>query len=163
MSQLNVPSASEFNRARQRAFFEGWRTLLSRQSGNLLPFEPVRRALQLTSSVDRGLQEIELDKIVGSLGRDREFSRSFLPKHDYTRERWQRVASLFDDRGFKPITVYKVSEVYFVVDGNHRVSVSRARGFKTIEAYVVEFETHVSIRHDDDLNTILQKGKRMGQ
>ena len=125
---------------------------------NLLPYEPVRKALKLKSAVDRGLQEIEVDKIVGSLGRDCEFSRSFLPKHNYTRERWQQVANLYDKPGFDPIRVYKVSEVYFVVDGNHRVSVSRTRGVRTIEAYVFEYQTSVSIHKDDDLDTILQKG-----
>jgi hypothetical protein len=50
--------------------------------------------------------------------------------------------------------VYKVGEVYFVIDGNHRVSVARQEGLKTIEARVIEFRTDVPLTPDiqpDDL------------
>ena len=153
-----VSSVKEFNSAHQRAIFEGWRNFIRRHPNNLLPYEPVRQALGLRNAIKRGLQEIEVEKIVGSLGRDREFTPTFLPKRSFTRDRWQGVAELSSQRGFTPILVYKVSDIYFVVDGNHRVSVCRAWGAKTIEAYVIEYTTSVPISKDDDLKTILQKG-----
>jgi hypothetical protein len=52
-----------------------------------------------------------------------------------------------------------VGEVYFVRDGNHRVSVARAHGSKTIEAYVIEYKTPVPIGPDDDLDDLLLKGE----
>jgi nucleotide-binding universal stress UspA family protein len=56
--------------------------------------------------------------------------------------------------GWPPIDVYKVGEVYFVVDGNHRVSIARQEGFKSIEAMVTEFNTDFKLTPDtrpDDL------------
>ena len=54
-----------------------------------------------------------------------------------------------------PIEVYQVGEIYFVVDGNHRVSVSRQRGYETIEAYVTEFQTLAKPRADEGIDEIL--------
>jgi hypothetical protein len=39
--------------------------------------------------------------------------------------------------------VYRIGEVHFVRDGHHRVSVARALGRDTIDAYVVEVVTRV--------------------
>ena len=61
------------------------------------------------------------------------------------RERWDRIA-LAQRRGeaLPPITVYRVGGVHFVEDGHHRVSVARALGQTTIEAYVTEIVTEVA-------------------
>jgi len=40
--------------------------------------------------------------------------------------------------------VYQIGDIYFVKDGNHRVSVARANGFKDIEAYVTRVDTPFS-------------------
>ena len=42
-----------------------------------------------------------------------------------------------------PIAVYLIGDVHFVRDGHHRVSVARALGRETIDAYVVEVVTSV--------------------
>jgi nucleotide-binding universal stress UspA family protein len=59
-----------------------------------------------------------------------------------------------DETGLDPIEVYKVGEVYFVLDGNHRVSIARQEGNKFIEAHVIEINTSIPITSDlqpDDL------------
>ncbi len=155
---LTIESKIEFSQARRRAFIEEWFSFFTGRSNDLLSFEAVKTSLQLQDSSYRGLQEIELDKIVGSTGRYRDFTRTFLPKNDLTEQRWQRVdAVAHSGNGFPPIEVYKVGEVYFVRDGNHRVSVARAHGAKTIEAYVIEYKTSVPIDNQDDLDDILLK------
>jgi nucleotide-binding universal stress UspA family protein len=56
--------------------------------------------------------------------------------------------------GIPPIEVYKVGEAYFVLDGNHRVSIARQEGQKTIEAHVIEIGTDIPVTPDlqpDDL------------
>ena len=58
------------------------------------------------------------------------------------------------EKGLEPIEVYKVGEVYFVLDGNHRVSIARQEGFEFIEAHVIEIRTEIPITPDlqpDDL------------
>ena len=157
MSMLTTQSKNEFTTARQRAFIEEWLSTLSGKTTNLLSFEEVKQILNLHDSTYRGFQEIELDKIVGSTGRYRDFTRTFLPKNDLTQERWRRVDAVAHDQGFPPIEVYQVGEVYFVRDGNHRVSVARIHKAKTIEAEVVEYKTSVSLTKEDELDDILLK------
>lgn len=42
-----------------------------------------------------------------------------------------------------PIEVYQVGDVYFVLDGNHRVSIARQEGVEFIDAHVIEMKTPV--------------------
>lgn len=157
---LTPQSQQEFTSARQRAFIEEWLSYLTGRPSDLLSFEEVKEKLRLQDASYKGLQEIELDKIVGSTGRYRDFTRTFLPKSDQTASRWRRIKAVADEQGFPPIEVYQVGEVYFVRDGNHRVSVARLNGAKTIEAYVIEYKTDVPIDKDDDLDDILLKDER---
>lgn len=155
---LTKESMLEFNRLRQRAFLEEVFNFFTRKPKDLLPFEAVRDQLKLSHASYRGLQEIELDKIVGSVGRYRDFTRTFMPRSDLQEKRWRRVDSVAHSQlGFPPIEVFKVGEVYFVRDGNHRVSVARAHNSPSIEAYVTEYFTPVPLDVDDDLDSILIK------
>jgi hypothetical protein len=124
---------------------------------HLLPFDEVRARLRLRSKTDRGLQQIPLDRIVGSVGRYRDFTRAFFPRYDEMGDRWRRVDQLVQSSGLPPIEVYQVGEVYFVKDGNHRVSVARQHGASTIAAYVWEYPTPVPLSPEDDLDDLLIK------
>jgi hypothetical protein len=158
MDPLSPETGFEFSAVRWRAFIEEWLTFFTGRTNELLSFEEVRQNLRLQDSSYKGLQEIELDKIVGSVGRYRDFTRTFLPKSDRSERRWRRVDAVsLDQLGFPPIEVYKVGDVYFVRDGNHRVSVARAHGAKIIDAYVIEYKTPVPIDSQDDLDDILLK------
>lgn len=157
MSILTPDSAREFTNARKQAFIEEWVSFFTGRPNDLLSFEEVKQNLRLQDSSYKGLQEIELDKIVGSMGRYRDFTRSFLPKSDQTEERWRRVDAVAHTEGYPPIDVFKVGDVYFVRDGNHRVSVARAHKAKTIEAYVTEYKTQVPVDKDDDPDDLLLK------
>jgi hypothetical protein len=112
---------------------------------DLLSFEEVRDKLHLVGGTYRGLQDIPADKIVGSVGRYRDFTRTFLPRDSVSWHRWARVRALAETQGWPPIEAYKVDEVYFVKDGNHRVSAAREMGFTSIEGYVTEIESPVHL------------------
>lgn len=103
----------------------------------------MRKSQNLHQYVDRGLQEIPLESIRGSVGRYKDFSDKFLPRNDHLRERWERVDVAMRQGKTPPIDVYQVGYSYYVVDGNHRVSVAKQRDLDTIEAYVTEFTTAV--------------------
>ena len=164
MNMLTAQSAKDFAKAQQLTFLERCLNLFRRRSNDLLSFEAVKKSLKLRNPVERGLQEIELEKIVGSVGKFREFSRTFLPKNYWTEERWRRVDDLFHNQGFEPIEVYKVGNVYFVRDGHHRISVNRTHGVRTIEAHVVEYKTGVPIDNRDDLDSFLTRASsKIGQ
>ncbi len=148
----------EFGAVRRKAFLEEMLNFITGRPNELLAFEEVRQSLRLQDSTYKGLQEIELDKIVGSVGRYRDFTRTFLPKSDRTEDRWRRVDAVTHDLvGTTPIEVYKIGDIYFVRDGNHRVSVARAHGAKTVEAYVIEYKTPVPIENTDELDDMLLK------
>jgi hypothetical protein len=110
------------------------------------------------------VQSISLDKVIGSAGRYQDFIQTFLPTHDGMSERWQRVARMRLDptsRGWPPIQVYQVGDGYFVIDGNHRVSVANHLDLKTIEAHVWEFLRPVAgLAPGVDINSLVLETER---
>lgn len=139
-------AARHFNSARMSAFWQDIWAFITRKNIDLLRFEEVKQRLRLRDERYLGLQEVDLDKIVGSVGRYKDFTRSFLPRTNAIRSRWQRLDAMARGaEGFPPIEVYKVGDAYFVIDGNHRVSVARQLGAKTVEAYVTELPTPVPV------------------
>ncbi|MDQ4077106.1 MAG: universal stress protein [Chloroflexota bacterium] len=144
----------DFRRARRRAALEAVLARLMGRSAELLSYEDVKRRLKPIGSTEKGYQEIPLDKIVGSVGRYQDFTRSFLPRDKSSEHRWARVKVAMTKYGFDPIEVYQVGDAYFVKDGNHRVSIARRMGNDTIPAYVTEIRTKVpfsSLMEPDDL------------
>ncbi|MDK1029624.1 MAG: universal stress protein [Anaerolineae bacterium] len=159
MTSFNPMSYSlaigDFHRLRRRAVLEKIMARLTGRSADLLSFEDVRKKLKLIGSSASGLQEIPLNAIVGSVGRYTDFTRKFLPKRDSDEGRWAHVKMAVSDLlGLPPIEVYQIGEVYFVLDGNHRVSVAQQLGATHIQAYVTEIRTKVPLSPDvqpDDL------------
>ncbi len=159
---VQAASREYWSQARRRAFLERvYSTLgLSKRPASLLSFEEVQERLRLTQSAYRGLQQVPLDQIVGSVGRYNDFTRTFLPLIEGDSYRWRRVAELQFEMGLPPIELYKVGDAYFVKDGNHRVSVARQFGAKTIEAYVWEYETPVGgLPADAEVDDLIVKAE----
>lgn len=150
MSSYNLSSAIEdFRRARQRAIVKAIIARLTGEPIRLLSYEEVRQQLKSQNTSERGLKEIPLDAIVGSVNRYTDFTRDFLPLEAVIPARWARIESAtIDPAGLPPIEVYQIGDVYFVKDGNHRVSVARQLGAKFIQAYVTEVQTHVTLTPD---------------
>ncbi|MBC8099984.1 MAG: hypothetical protein H7Y11_11125, partial [Armatimonadetes bacterium] len=138
---------SKFQGLRMRAFWQEMISHLRGKSTELLSFEDIRTRLRLHEESYRGLQNVPLAQIVGSVGRYRDFTSSFLPRSNKMQERWSRVYAVANSMtGLPPIELYKVGDVYFVRDGNHRVSVARELDAETIEAHVTELATAVEFR-----------------
>jgi hypothetical protein len=148
----------DFQKARQKAFWQEFWALLTGKSIDLLRFEEVKQHLNLRGERSLGLQNIPVNKIIGSVGRYQDFTRNFLPRKSVNQHRWQQVNALARGMmGFPPIEVYKVGDAYFVIDGNHRVSVARQLKMPTIEAYVTEFQTLIPIDENTTIDDILLK------
>jgi nucleotide-binding universal stress UspA family protein/uncharacterized ParB-like nuclease family protein len=147
----------DFSDARVKGLMQEVLARLTGKSNELLSYEEVAQKLRLNARSERGMQEIPVNAIVGSVGRYTDFTRSFLPRNDSDQTRWANVKLAIDDpasMGLPPIDVYKVGEAYFVLDGNHRVSVARQEGFEYIQAHVIEVKTDISLTPDiqpDDL------------
>lgn len=148
----------DFRNARREAAVKQLLTRITGKPNDLLAYNEISSKLHVTETVDRGLQEIPIDSIVGSVGRAKDFTRDFLPKRDSDVERWARVkAAVLDMKGWPPIEVYQIDEVYFVKDGNHRVSVARQLGTSTISAIVTEIKTNLPLSPDDHPTEIICK------
>ncbi|MDY6876191.1 MAG: acetylxylan esterase [Chloroflexota bacterium] len=148
----------EWKRARQAAFTQDVLATFTQRSSDLLPFEEVRKRLGLRHVRYLGLQDVPLDQIVGSVGRYRDFTRAFFPRQDDMGNRWRRIDRLVSTGGgLPPIELYKVGQVYFVRDGNHRVSVARQHNAPAIQAYVWEYKTRVPLEPDTDVDDLLSK------
>lgn len=148
-----------WDRARRDAVISDILSVFSNRRNYLLSFDEVQTRLRLTHKNYRGLQDVPVERILGSVGRYRDFTRTFLPRHDDLRERWERVNASAFSRGMRPIEVYQVGEAYFVLDGNHRVSIARQTGMSTISAHVWEFETPVGLSAEADLDEVIIKAE----
>jgi hypothetical protein len=141
-------SDRDFSRARRRAFLRRIGAYLRRDpaSNQLLSFDEVKGALGAISQVYLGLREVPVSKIVGSVGRHRDFDRAFLPSKPDLGTRWRRIDEIMHrEEELPPVSLYKIGDAYFVKDGNHRVSVARQQGIEMLDAEVIELRSRVPV------------------
>jgi nucleotide-binding universal stress UspA family protein len=144
----------DFRAARRRAALHAVLSRLRGGSVELLSYEEVADRLHVVGQVDRGVQEIPLAKIVGSVGRYEDFDRDFLPLNAQDAQRWADVyLANQEGGGLPPIEVYEIENSYFVIDGNHRVSIAHETGAEFMEAHVIAIKTRVPLppdmKHED--------------
>ncbi len=152
---------ADFASARARAFLRGALAYLTGRPTGLLMFTEVKEKLRLGGPIYRGVREIEIAKIQGSVDRYRDFDNAFLPLSDITANRWMKInRAWYDDVGLPPVLLYKVGDVYFVVDGHHRVSVAREQGQLYIEAEVRECAVRVPLTGPVDPDQLEVLGER---
>jgi hypothetical protein len=137
---------NQFRDARSKALVAGLLDLLRRQSHEMLAFSDVRACLNIRGQRARGRQMVPVAHIIGSEGRYHDFDRRFLPRTDIVQGRWSSIERAMA-RGINlpPVVLFKISDVYFVRDGNHRVSVARQLGLAEIDAEVTELLVDVPL------------------
>ncbi len=144
--QINEQARADFQRARFKAFMNRVWGALSGQPSTLLSYDEIKEKLHVGGPIYRGVKTVRVDQIAGSLNRYQDFDRVFLPASDTLAQRWQSVnRAFYQEISLPPVVLYKVGQVYFVVDGHHRVSVAREQGQIYIEAEVRECATRVNI------------------
>lgn len=97
---------------------------------------------------------------MGSCGRYEDFTRTFLPLRSSDQVRWAQVQTYIQEKGIAnipPIGVYQIGDVYFVADGNHRVSIALRMGATHIRARVTELQTKVVLSPDDRPDELILK------
>jgi nucleotide-binding universal stress UspA family protein len=152
----------DFREARQQAALRQIAARLRGRTNSLLSYDAVLHQLGPLGSSERGLQEIPLEAIAGSVGRTNDFTRDFLPRQDSDQDRWARVkAAATDPRraGLPPIQVYQIGDAYFVIDGHHRVSVARQMGNTHIHAYVTEVRTKAPLSANATPEEVIAKAE----
>ena len=148
-NELDSRTRADFSRARFKSFINSAFAVLSGKRNNLLSSDEIKEKLKIGGPIYRGMITVLVNQITGSLNRYHEFDSAFLPKEDQLAGRWTKVdRAFYEDIHLPPVVLYKVGEVYFVVDGHHRVSVAREQGQEFIEAEVRECATRVNITPD---------------
>ncbi len=157
---LSLSAIHDFRRARQQANLDAVIGNLIGRSSGLFSFDEVKHKLKGSISGGRRLEEVPLNAIVGSVGRYSDFNRQFLPRNDSDELRWTRVkAAIEGPMGVPPIELYRIGKAYFVLDGNHRVSVLRRMGATLAQAYVTEVQTRVPLAPYDSPDDLILKAE----
>lgn len=140
----------EFARARRKEFFGRLVRRLAAGlrcdrtdgdvAGKLACFGEAREGRDMPRKCCRSFETVEVEKISGSVGRCLDFDRDFLPVCSCLGDRWRGVdRALRDGKSLPPVELYELDGEYFVLDGNHRVSVARYRDVAAVDAMVTRF------------------------
>jgi hypothetical protein len=150
-----MQAESDFNKARNKEFFMRIAHFLRPDKDKLLSFNDVKTILKPRNEVYKGMCTVPINLIVGSEGRYQDFNKYFLPKSEFLRRRWESVDSAaIEDIILPPIKLYEIGGVYFVRDGNHRVSVAKSQGVEEIDAEVVSLESNIKITPGETVNEL---------
>ena len=133
-----------------------WWNLIRRLRRTHRPIRSFQHALHeargVASTVDRGVQAVSVNKIIGSVGRWQNLRSDFLYRTGKAMtERYYRVsAAMVSGKMLPALDLYKLrwptsesGEVrpseYYVVDGHHRVAMARRLGQVYLDAHVTEY------------------------
>jgi len=107
----------------------------------LYDLDNLKSELSLRGSCYSGIQVVPISSIIGSEGRVADFDMEFHPISETSRQRWINMAIVYLSRlPLPPIELIQVGDAYFVRDGHHRVSVSRAFGQIAMDAEVTTWK-----------------------
>jgi len=156
----DIQASYDFDSARMRAFWRAVRATLTGRGKRLPSLDAVLAAAGAEGRSFGGVQEIPIDRIVGSAAartKGNDFDPGFLPVSPRLRHRWMRVYREMTEGGeLPPIDVYKVGDGYYVIDGHHRVSVARSLGRDTIKARVINVLTRAPLGTNVDPHELLK-------
>jgi hypothetical protein len=123
------------SRARDRGRRGQLWSILTRRSRYLLTLDEIEATRGLDEHRHVGVRRVPIDQIRGSGGRSSDFDCDFNPLQDHSKRRWMSVATArLRGKALPPVDLVQVGDVYFVVDGHHRISVARALGEHQVEA-----------------------------
>ncbi len=88
----------------------------------------------------RGLRNIAVDRIVGSVGRYQDFDSRFRKRDHLPSERLEKIkGAMREGRPLPPVKLYQIKDEFYVVDGNHRIAAAKELGHDEILAHIIEF------------------------
>ena len=157
-SYLSTQTNEDFSKARNKAWFNEIQHLLSPEEATLISFTDVKKLLRPENEVYKGMQVVPIKLIAGSEGRYKDFDNHFFPKSNFLKGRWEHIdMAHLQDVPLPPISLYEAGGLYFVRDGNHRVSVAKARGVEFIDAEVVSLQSEIKLKPDSTLEEMVRQ------
>lgn len=158
MNFTTAQSEEDFNKAKNKAFFNEIQHFLSPEEATLISLNDVKQMIKPTNETYVGMKTIPIEKVVGSEGRYNDFDNRFFPKSSHLKNRWEHVdQAAIQAIDLPPIKVYEIAGLYFVRDGNHRVSVAKSRGTEFIDAEVVSLKSEIVLKKPDNINDIVRQ------
>jgi len=153
---FRVQAQEDFSKARNKAWINEMQHVMHPDKKRLLSLNDVKKILKPKNEVYIGLKTVPIKKIVGSEGRYNDFDNRFLPRSNELKQRWVNVDQAhLSDIVLPPIQLYELGGLYFVRDGNHRVSVAKTQGVEFIDAEVITLHSEVQLPPDVRLDTLL--------
>lgn len=141
-----MQAGADFIAARTRAIARDFAALLSGSSNRLLDFHTVSHQLRVGGPIFCGVQPVLLAQIIGSVQQYQDFDSVFLPTQSISFARWTQInRAWYNEESLPPVSLYKVGNAHFAVDGHHRISVARTRGEEYIEAEVRECQVRIPV------------------
>jgi len=111
----------------------------SKDNDHISAFNDQDEAHEHVKFIDHGTKSVDLDKIIGSVGKYHDFDSRFRPKKQVSDKRFSRIKkAIHDGRQLPPVQLYQIRSDYYVLDGNHRVAAAKELGQTRIQADVTE-------------------------
>ncbi|MBQ7537418.1 transcriptional regulator [Treponema sp.] len=148
----------DFSKARHKALFNEVQHFLNPDETTLISLSDIKKLLKPENEVYKGMMTIPVKLIVGSEGRYNDFDNQFFPKSMHLKTRWEHIdMAHIKDIPLPPISLYELGGLYFVRDGNHRVSVAKAKGIEFIDAEVVSLQSEIKLKPGDSLKKMTKQ------
>ncbi|HSD84011.1 MAG TPA: universal stress protein, partial [Anaerolineae bacterium] len=157
-----LSAVNDFRQAHRQAALQQVLARVTGKSVSLLSYEDVLHKLKLTGRSVRGVRDIPIEAIIGTVGRCTDFTRTFLPRKASDEQRWADLKTYVQQHSLEalpPIEVYQIGTAYFVQDGHHRVSIARQSGAQFITAYVTEVHTRAPLTPDVDWEALIRNAE----
>lgn len=155
---IATKSEEDFSKVRNKALVNSLQHFLSPEETQLISLNDIKEMLHPDNEVYVGMQVVPVEKIIGSEGRYNDFDNLFFPKHSHLKNRWLNIDRAYMQGKILPaVTLYEIGGVYFVRDGNHRVSVAKARGVEFIDAEVTSLRTELRLTPGKSMDTIIRQ------
>ncbi len=144
---IKAQTEEDFTKAHNKALFNEIQHFVNQEESHLLSFNDIKTLLKPKNEVYLGMRAVPVDAIVGSEGRYQDFDNHFFPKSMHLKNRWEKIDEAhLTDIILPPISLYEIGGIYFVRDGNHRVSVARSKGVECIDAEVVSLKSEIKLK-----------------
>lgn len=112
-----------------------------RPDAELMSLQAALDAMGQDAVMTRRSDEVAVSQIVGTVARAGDFDAGFRPRNRRLRERRRRILDAMASDVLAPIDVIQLGELFFVVDGHHRVSAARELRRPTMTARVIRICT----------------------
>ncbi len=155
---LSSETSEDFSKARNKALFNEIQHFLNPDETTLISFSDIKKMLKPGNETYLGMKTVPVKLIVGSESRYQDFDNRFFPKKMHLKTRWEHIdMAHIQDINLPPITLYELGGLYFVRDGNHRVSVAKAKNVEFIDAEVVSLQSEIHLNPKDSLQKMTKQ------